>query len=173
MYRQSVNVDLGHRINGYIISTNNNSPIVIPSKGSVLWGLLKQYVECVPSDYMLGKSTGKITIILPKGIFSGVYSATENRRYNCNMEYRCYISGKGTAALRRHFGKLFKGSFHVFMTAYFIARPDATITDAIYNFIDYYNIGCDDDYNTYELLRKDWWLWRKKTKKQSVSPFII
>ena len=82
--------------------------------------------------------------------------------------WRNYLNPQGQEAVASHLMHTFKLTYRSYMTGALGNSPGLTIRDAIYSFCELYNISMDNI--TYEMLRKDWFRFRKKHQNTRAIP---
>ena len=139
----------------YILSVNDGSDIITPGRESKLWGIVKMHLDLVPDDYRPVPAAGD-----PDCIRIALFRS-HRRQYN-------YLNPQGQEAVASHLMHTFKLTYRSYMTGALGNSPGLTIRDAIYSFCELYNISMDNI--TYEMLRKDWFRFRKKHRDTRAIP---
>lgn len=164
----------------YILSVNDGSDIITPGRESRLWGIVKMHLDLVPEDYEPVPAAGS------KDCIRIALFRSHRRQYNRNPHrsgqgrhrpsqmfvvdtlWRTYLNRQGQEAVASHLMHTFKLTFRSYMTGALGNSPGLTIHDAIYSFCELYGISMDTI--TYEMLRKDWFRFRKKHSGTRVIP---
>lgn len=164
----------------YILSVNDGSDIITPGRESRLWGIVKMHLDLVPEDYdpvPVSGSPDCIRIALfrshrrqynrnPRKAAPGGHRP--NQTFVVDTLWRTYLNRQGQEAVASHLMHTFKLTFRSYMTGALGNSPGLTIHDAIYSFCELYSISMDTI--TYEMLRKDWFRFRKKHSGTRVIP---
>lgn len=164
----------------YILSVNGGSDIITPGRESKLWGIVKMHLDLVPPDYKPVPASGSedcIRIALYR---------SHRKQYNHNSRkvdpgkkrpnpqfvvdtiWRNYLNPVGQEAVAAHLMHTFKMTYRSYMTGALGNNPELSIHDAIYSFCELYHITMENI--TYEMLRKDWFRFRKKHGTSSPIP---
>lgn len=164
----------------YILSVNDGSDIITPGRESKLWGIVKMHLDLVPDDYRPVPAAGD-----PDCIRIALFRS-HRRQYNRNSRkedpgkhrpnpefvvdtlWRNYLNTQGQEAVASHLMHTFKLTYRSYMAGALGNSPGLTIRDAIYSFCELYNISMDNI--TYEMLRKDWFRFRKKHRDTRAIP---
>ena len=177
---QTVSVKVLPCLQEYILAVNNGSDIIRPARESKLWGIVKMYLGLVPPDYEPVPVSGRAGCIRI-GLYKS-HRATYNRRstkidpgkkrpnpvFVVDTLFRNYLDPQGQEAVASHLMYTFKLTFRSYMTGALGNDPELTIHDAIYSFCELYHISMDNI--TYEMLRKDWFRFRKRNGDISAVP---
>jgi hypothetical protein len=133
----------------YIISAYGDEPVKINSANK-LSSLFIKRLDKAPFGLkpVFGNKPGYLTFELP-------YNEEKNIRYNF------YINEKKQRRIVEFFESEFKTQFRMFMNENIGNIP--ILQDAIFEFTRVYNIDCSEE--TYEMLKKDYYRYRKKLKK--------
>lgn len=177
---QTVSVKVLPCLREYILAVNNGSDIIRPARKSRLWGIVKMYLDLTPQDYEPVPVTGRAGFIRI-GLYRS-HRLAYNRRsrkvdpgkkrpnpcFVVNTLFRNYLDDQGQEAVASHLMHTFKLTFRSYMTGALGNNSELTIHDAIYSFCELYNISMDNI--TYEMLRKDWFRFRKRHGDISAVP---
>lgn len=158
----TVRVKVLPALRAYIIAVNNDSDIILPSRESRLWGLVKMHLATIPPDYKPTPSTGE-----EDSIRIAIYK-TKRQEYNHNAKrviyqetlFRDYLTPAGQKVVADYLMRFFKQSFRSYIVGALGNNPKLSIHDAIYNFCELHKINMD--VVTYEMLRKDWFRFRRR-----------
>ena len=149
---------------------NAGSDIIVPMRDSRLWGLVKMYLEPIPSDYrpvLPGGEPGSIRIALFR-TGKPVYSFPARKILTVHTLYRDHLSETGQKAVSRHLMHHFKQTFRAYMNGALSNNPDLEIADAIDEFCRDYHI--ENEKITVEMLRKDWYRFRLRCSNGAAIP---
>ena len=167
----TVTVKVSPALKEFLLSINGGSDILLPSRCSRLWGLLRQYLTLVPNNYKPIPISGKedsIRIAIYAGRNFKSWNQTAKKVIEVNTLYRNYLDGAGQKIIANHLSKSFKQTFRSYMCGALSNNPELSIHDAIYCFCDDYKITMEQI--TYEMLRKDWYRFREKYSDSDIIP---
>lgn len=169
---QTVSVKVLPCLREYILGVNGGSDIIIPGRESKLWGIVKMHLDLIPPDYKPVPASGS------KDCIRIAIYRSHRRCYNHNSRnvergkkrpnpnivvdtiWRNYLNPVGQEAVAAHLMHTFKLVYRSYMTGALGNNPNLSIHDAIYSFCELYHISMESI--TYEMLRKDWFRFRKK-----------
>ena len=165
--RALVNVKVHPALREYILSINSGSDVILPMKHSRLWGLVKMYLEPIPSDYRPVPPEGSEDSIRVALYRTGrpVWSVPEKKVVTVHTLYRDHLSDEGQRAVARHLMHHFKQTFRAYMNGALSNNPDLDISEAIDEFCSDYHI--ENEKITIEMLRKDWYRFRQRCSNGS------
>ena len=164
----------------FILCVNGGSDIIIPGRESKLWGIVKMHLDLVPPDYKPVPASGSDNCIRIAIFRSHRMCYNRNshkydpgkKRPNPNIVvdtiWRNYLNPVGQEAVASHLMHTFKLAYRSYMTGALGNNPELRIHDAIYSFCELYHITMENI--TYEMLRKDWFRFRKKHGSASPIP---
>ena len=166
----TVNVRVPSTLKAYILAVNGGSDTILPSRESRLWGLLKMHLSTIPPDYKPTPATGQedcIRICIYK---------TKRQEYNRHARrviyqetlFRDYLTEKGQKVIADYLMRFFKQSYRSYVAGALKNNSELSIHDAIYSFCELHKINMD--IVTYEMLRKDWFRFRKRHPHDMVIP---
>lgn len=167
---QTVTVKVLPALRAYILAVNNDSDIILPSRESRLWGLVKMHLATIPPDYKPTPAGGDESCIR-----IGIYK-TKRQEYNRNARrviyqetlFRDYLTPAGQKAIADYLTRYFKQTFRSYMSGALGNNDELSIHDAIHQFCTLYKINMD--IITYEMLRKDWFRFRRRHPAGYVIP---
>ncbi|MGM9763342.1 MAG: hypothetical protein ACI3ZQ_04920 [Candidatus Cryptobacteroides sp.] len=168
--RAFVYVKVSPALRAYVIAVNNGSDTILPARQSRLWGLVKQHLELVPTDYKpmpVDEDPDYIRIALYSSRRRS-WSIPTGRTIVVDTMYRDYLSDEGQRAVAKYLMSEFKSVFRAYMTGALSNNPELTIRDAIDEFCSDYSI--DTDKVTFEMLCKDWYRFRMRCGKSQSIP---
>lgn len=157
----TVYVHTGRVLREFVIATKG-SDILVPSKDSLLWGLIKQHLTVWEHRSTTPKDPDEciqIAVRSSNGLVS--YSARSRKQECYRSQYRCYLTCKGERIIQRYLKKEFKKTFRDYMKGCLSNNPDITIVEAIEEFLTDFNVT-PDRIITVESLRKDWYRYSMK-----------
>lgn len=168
--RALVYVKVPPALREYILSVNSGSDVIAPSRESRLWGLVKMYLEPAPRDYRPMPESGhpdyiRVALYTTK---RKVWSIPSGNMVTLDTLYRDYLSEAGQRAVCRHLMGEFKNTFRAYMTGALSNNPDLEISDAIDEFCS--DFGIEMEKITVEMLRKDWYRFRKRCSGKTLIP---
>ena len=168
--RALVNVKVHPALREYILSVNAGSDIIVPMRDSRLWGLVKMYLEPIPSDYRPVLPDGEPDSIRIALFRTGkpVYSFPEKKILTVHTLYRDHLSETGQRAVSKHLMHHFKQTFRAYMNGALSNNPELEIADAIDEFCSDYHI--ENEKITVEMLRKDWYRFRLRCSNGTAIP---
>ena len=164
----------------FILCVNGGSDIITPGRESKLWGIVKMHLDLVPPDYKPVPASGSEDCIRIAIFRSHRMCYNRNsrkfepgkKRPNPNIIvdtiWRNYLNPVGQEAVASHLMHTFKLTYRSYMTGALGNNPELSIHDAIYSFCELYHITMENI--TYEMLRKDWFRFRKKHGNASPIP---
>lgn len=172
--KYQVSVNVGKDVREFI-TNSNGSDVIEPEKESVLWSMIKPNLITSTQAAELTfdfnpESCIKIAIMRKTGIRK-VYNYFDKKEIVTNTQYRYIISPEGQSMIRKHFQKVLKQAFHIYMTGYFSSREDAPISEAVTAFCLDCNIEVTD--TVIERYRKDWFRFRLKDNIKNFCPLIF
>lgn len=167
---KTVSVDVSPSLRAYILAVNNGSDIIRPNRESRLWGLIKMHLVTIPEDYKPQPIDGA-----PNCIRVAIYT-TKRQEYNRNARrviyqnglFRDYLAPAGQRVVADYLTRHLKHTFRSYMGGALGGNSELSIHDAIHQFCQLYNI--DMDTITYEMLRKDWFRFRRRNPNGYVIP---
>ena len=167
---KTVTVRVVPALKEYICAVNGGSDIIVPSRESRLWGLVKTHLDLVPPDFVPTPARGQ-----KDSIRIAIYTS---HRWNYNHPsrkvmvtdtlWRDYLTEEGQRVVASYLMRYFKQTFRSYMTGALSNNPDRTIREVILGFCDLHKI--DMDIVTYEMLRKDWFRFRQRHPGGYVIP---
>lgn len=168
--RACVYVKVSPALREYILAVNSGSDIIVPSRGSRLWGLVKMYLEPVPRDYEPMPADGdpnyiRIALYMTK---RPVWSIPTGDIVTLNILYRDHLSEDGQRAVAKHLMGEFKSTFRAYMTGALSNNPELNIREAIDEFCSDY--GIETENITVEMLLKDWYRFRQRCSESRWFP---
>lgn len=167
----TVDVKVSRPIREYVLSINDGSDLIKPERGSLLWGLIKLHLDLVPETYRPvppDKRQDYIRIALYRTRSTRSYNVNTGRNMEVNTLFRNYLNEEGQRAVSDHIARGFKQTFRAYMGGALGNNPDLTIHDAVYEFCSDYNISMDSI--TYDMLRKDWYRFKKRCPGPGIIP---
>ena len=167
----TVDVKVSRPIREYVLSINDGSDLIKPERGSLLWGLIKLHLDLVPETYRPvppDKRQDYIRIALYRTRSTKSYTVNTGRNMEVNTLFRNYLNEEGQRAVSDHIARGFKQTFRAYMGGALGNNPDLTIHDAVYEFCSDYNISMDSI--TYDMLRKDWYRFKKRCPGPGLIP---
>lgn len=167
---QTVTVKVLPALKAYLLAVNEGSDVIVPSRESRLWGLVKTHLDLVPPDFRPTPAAGTTDTIR-----IAVYTI-HRRNYNhpsrkvivTDSLWRSYLTEDGQRVVADYLMRFFKQSYRSYMTGALGNNDDLKIHDAILNFCQLHKI--DMDLVTYEMLRKDWFRFRRRHPEGYVIP---
>lgn len=167
---QTVTVKASPVIRAYVLAVNGGSDTIFPSRESRLWGLVKMHLATIPPDYKPTPVGGDESCIR-----IGIYK-TKRQEYNRNARrviyqetlFRDYLTPAGQKAIADYLTRYFKQTFRSYMSGALGNNDELSIHDAIHQFCTLYKINMD--IITYEMLRKDWFRFRRRHPAGYVIP---
>lgn len=167
--RMTVDCKVGCILKEFIISTNGSDKLD-PDKNSFLWALVKQHLVTLSSSNPVIDRKEYISILMRYNESAKMYSVPSQKIVSINTLFRCYISEKGQAVIRKHFEKEFKKTFHDYMKGA-MNNTDLQIKDAIEEFCNDHNLSLDRV--SFDMLKKDWYRYRMKKQIQEICPLVF
>lgn len=164
----------------FILCINGGSDIITPGRESKLWGIVKMHLDLIPPDYKPVPASGSDDCIRIAIYRSHRMCYNRNsrkfdpgkKRPNPNIVvdtiWRNYLNPVGQEAVASYLMHTFKLTYRSYMTGALGNNPELSIHDAIYSFCELYHITMENI--TYEMLRKDWFRFRKKHGNASPIP---
>lgn len=167
---QTVTVKVSPVIRAYILAVNGGSDIIYPSRESRLWGLLKMHLSTIPINYKPTPIDGD-----PSCIRIALYT-TKRQEFNRNARrvifqktlFRDYLTPAGQKVINDYLTRHFKHTFRSYMTGALVSNEKICVHDTIYKFCELHKINMD--VITYEMLRKDWYRFRRRLQSGYVIP---
>ena len=167
---QTVTVKVSPVIRAYVLAVNGGSDTIFPSRESRLWGLLKMHLSTIPVNYKPTQVEGDpdcIRVVIIK---------TKRQEYNRNARhviyqetlFRNYLTPAGQRAISDYLTRHFKHTFRSYMTGALVSNEKMCVHDTIYKFCELHKINTD--VITYEMLRKDWYRFRRRLQSGYVIP---
>jgi len=163
----AVDVRVPAALREYVVCVNGGSTLLVPSKFSVLWGLLKQHLfTCkrwrpVPRD----ERGQYIQIALRNVKAAKTWNCASQKKIEINVLYRFYLDERGQGVIVRYLDACFKASFRDYMIGALSNNVNLSITDAINGFCSDYDITEEKVLDT--TLRKDWFRFKKRQQKNN------
>lgn len=167
--RMNVDCKVGAVIKEFIVSTNG-SDVLDPDKNSFLWALVKQHLVTAAHSSPVDDRREYISILMRYTESTKMYSVPSQKVVSINTLFRCYITEKGQAIIRKHFEKEFKKTFHDYMKGA-MNNSDLQIKDAIEEFCNDHNLSLDKV--SFDMLKKDWYRYRMKSQIQAICPLLF
>jgi len=167
---QTVTVKVLPSSREYILAINDGSDVIIPGRESKLWGIIKMHLDLIPQDYVptpVSGQEGCIRVAIFR-VHRWQYSKSGKRTMVVDTLFRNHLTEAGQRAVADYLMHSFKHTFRSYMTGALSNNPKLSIHDAIYNFCELYRISMDTI--TYEMLRKDWFRFRKRRPDGFVVP---
>ena len=169
---QTVDIRVGRTLKEYIIATNGNETL-IPQKDTVLWCLVKQHLitsaagyQAIPEDL----KSEYIKIALRNVANAKTYNIHKEGIVGINTLFRCFLTRDGENSIKRHLEKEFKKTFRDYMKGALNNNVDMQIKDAIEEFCTDHNIVMNNI--TFDMLKQDWYRFRRKGTKVNVCTLI-
>lgn len=160
-------VKVNEALREYLMCINGGSDILYPDTTGELWILVKSHLKMVPNDYkpeLPQPKPGYIRIALgtsPGGL--PVYNIQKCEKIHINYLFRNYLDEDSQRIIEHFLMKNFKTVYRAFMTGAVTTNTDACVKEAIYTFCDVHHLTMNSI--TYEMLRKDWYRYRKRTAR--------
>lgn len=169
--KATVNIRVGKVLREYIVATRGTD-LLVPAKGSMLWGLMKQHLTTyrhgdkgIPD----GLQDEYIRIALRNTHSAFCYNIPSRKKMHINTLYRTHLTPAGHTAIRNFLNMEFKKTYRSYMHGCLANNPDMKIVEAIEEFCTDHGIT-PDKVITIEMLRKDWYRHcRKSEEKQRFS----
>lgn len=177
---QTVSVKVLPCLREFILSVNGGSDIITPGRESKLWAIVKMHLDLVPSDFKPTPASGdpsciRIALFRSHRVQYNVNShkfepgkKRPNPQFIVDTIWRNHLNQVGQEAVASYLMHTFKMTYRSYMTGALGNNPDLTIHDAIYSFCELYHIAMENI--TYEMLRKDWFRFRKKHGNDCAIP---
>ena len=167
---KTVTVRVSPALKEYLCAVNGGSDVIIPSRESRLWGLVKTHLELVPAGFLPTPACGR-----KDAIRIAIYTS-HRRCYNypsrkvivTDTLWRDYLTDEGQSVVARYLMHYFKHTFRSYMTGALANNAGSTIRDVILGFCELHKISMD--MVTYEMLRKDWFRFRQRHPDGFVIP---
>ncbi len=166
-----VDVRVSKPLKEYLLACNSGNDIIVPGKYSQLWSLIKTQLDLVPTDYKPINPYNRedyIRICLLKLRRTKSFNVNTLRTTELNTLFRNHLSEEGQRTVAAYLTEGMKVRFRSYISGALSNNPSLTIHDAIYEFCDDYGIVMEKI--TYEMLRKDWYRFRKRSGQSSIIP---
>ncbi len=166
-----VDVKVSKALKEYLLAVNSGSDIIVPGKYSQLWSLIKAQLDLVPTGYKPVDPYDRgdyIRICLLKSRRTKAFNVNTLRTMEINTLFRNYLSEKGQRTVAAYLTESMKVRFRSYVSGALSNNPALTIHDAIYEFCDDYGIVMENI--TYEMLRKDWYRFKKRSNPENLVP---
>ena len=170
----TVDVKVGSFLRKWVVATYE-SDIIRLDKTSNLWGIIKQSLELLPTDYhsLEDRSEYISFVLLRDSSSTKAYDVERDLVYRVNTLYRCYISEQGCYRIRRYLEKSFKAAFHIYMVGSVGNNPEMTILEGITQFLLDYNLEEFIDQKMLSRLMKDWYRYRQNNPEKHQIPIFF
>lgn len=170
----TVDVKVGSFLRKWVVATYD-SDIIRLDKTSNLWGIIKQSLELLPSDYhsLEDRSEYISFVLLRDSSSTKAYDVERDLVYRVNTLYRCYISEQGCYRIQRYLEKSFKAAFHIYMVGSVGNNPEMTILEGITQFLLDYNLEEFIDQKMLSRLMKDWYRYRQNNPEKHQIPIFF
>lgn len=161
----TVPVQVPKHLKDYILGINGGSEVIVPQNHSLLWATVKVHLNLVPREGLppLNPDASYIRI--------AIYGNTHRRIYNIRSGkvirhssplFRCHLDEEGQRAIATYLDRSFKADYRSYMSGALSNNPDLSIREAIEEFCNDRHVEMDANI-TYDMLRKDWYRYRKST----------
>lgn len=176
--RNTVDVRIGDVLKTWVVNTYGTDVITL-SKKSNFWMIIKQNLECRPKDYApVTDRTEYISFVLLRdGKNTKIYTEPdklhpERTSIRPNMLFRCCITEKGEAIIRRLITEQFYNAFHCYMKGALNNNSEMAIVDAITEFL---MDSCHQEFDnrTIARLTKHWYRYRLKNNDDLTIPIFF
>lgn len=176
--RNTVDVKVGKLLRNWVVNTYGTDVITL-SKHSNFWAIIKQNLTLRPADYQPVEDRSEYIsfVLLVNGKDTQAYIAPDRKHpnrtsYQPNMMFRCYLSPKGEAIIRRLINEQFRNAFHCYMKGALNNNSEMTIVDAITEFLTDSKY-VDFDNRTIATLTKHWYRYRVKNQDEFMIPIFF
>lgn len=176
--RNTVDIKVGKLLRNWVVNTYGTDTITL-SKNSNFWMIIKQNLTLRPADYRPVEDRSEYIsfVLLVNGKDTQAYRAPDEKNnyrtsYQPNMFFRCYISPKGEAIIRRLINEQFRNAFHCYMKGALNNNPELTIIDAITEFLSDSHYS-EFDNKTIAALTKHWYRYRIKNQDEFMIPIFF
>lgn len=167
----TVDIKVGAFIHDWVMAYRK-SDLIRLDKTSNMWAILKQNLTIRPNDYSFIRDRSEyIAIELLETHAEKCYNAEEQQLLCMNELYRCYLSERGQACIRRYLENQFRAHFHVYMVARFSDEASEPIRHAIASFLSDYLLPVDG--RMISRLSKDWYRFRQKNPENYPIPIFF
>ena len=159
---QTVSVRVLPALKEYLCAVNQGSDTIIPNRESRLWGLIKMHLDLVPPDFKPTPVTGHQDCIRI-AIYNShrkQWNHPSRRILKTNTLWRDYLTEAGQKVVADYLTRYMKQSFRCYMAGALKNNPNLTIRDGILSFCELHKVNMD--VITYEMLRKDWFRFRRR-----------
>lgn len=163
----AVDVRVPAALREYVVCVNGGSPLLVPEKSSVLWGLLKHHlITCKRWMPIPREERGQyIQIALRYGACTKVWNIPSQKEVYINTLCRFYLDKRGQGVIAKYLDACFKASFRDYMIGALSNNVNLSVTEAINGFCSDYDITEEKILDT--TLRKDWYRFRKRREKNN------
>lgn len=166
--RMTVPVRVPKYIRDYIRGINADSDVVVPEYHSLLWATVKANLDLVPRDGLppLNPESTYIHITIYSSKHRKIYNIASGKIIrHSDVLFRCHLSEDGQKAVSDYIVRGFKQDYRSYMSGALGNNPDLSIKDAIEEFCNDRNVEMDDAL-TYDMLRKDWYRFRRSCENR-------
>lgn len=155
MERMKVPVKVSPIIREYIMDVNNGSDVIVPSRGDLMWGYIKQYLETAPTSTIeLEKDSHYIYVELLDCHSTRCYSRQSDRTIFMNTLFRWNLSAEGQNKIHSALKKNFKAIMHTFIMGQLSANPEMQQREAMEEFCSTFNLSMQNI--TPDMIKKSW-----------------
>lgn len=166
-----LDVKVGATIRRWIIDSYGKDVITLDRKSN-LWTVVKQNLDTRPEDYTHVKDKSEyifINILVVRG--SKAYNNEAERQMYCNELYRCYLTERGVAAVKRYLENSFRAAFREYMIARYTNGESEKIRHAITSFLLDHDLPVEK--RMIARLSKDWYRFRQKNPQKFPIPLFF
>lgn len=167
-WNSTVSVKVPKYIRDYVRGINDGSDTIVPEYHSLLWATVKAHLDLIPRSGLPVHDDDAAYIRIT------VYNSTHKKIYNIASDkvirhsdvlFRCHLDDEGQKSVANYLVRQFKSDYRSYMSGALGNNPDLSIKDAIEEFCNDRCVEMDDNL-TYDMLRKDWYRFRKACEEK-------